>query len=154
MKVRATRPFDATVDACAYEGTAVAENLAPLSTCRPVFIDYGLRRLKVAIQSPDGERGLGRSSYRPCSLSPTRRRGWRSSWKTRGKADWLVRLDRGKVEFIEASGNRDPFPMPRLDEPDVGPVAAPEPGEGVPGPQPDQPGRPIREGAGSRQPLR
>jgi hypothetical protein len=33
------------------------------------------------------------------------------------RADWLVRLNEGSVEFIEASGNRDPFPMPPPESP-------------------------------------
>ncbi len=36
------------------------------------------------------------------------------------KADWLVRLNKGKVEFIEASGNHDPFPLPPPESPALG----------------------------------
>ena len=31
--------------------------LPPLSTCRTVFIDYGLHRFKLAIQAPEGRQG-------------------------------------------------------------------------------------------------
>ena len=36
------------------------------------------------------------------------------------QADWLVRLDQGKVELVEASGNRAPFPLPSPDNPALG----------------------------------
>ena len=59
-QVQTVGPFDAIVKPCAYEGKAAAADFPTLSTCRPVFIDYGLRRLRLAIEVPerpaDGER--------------------------------------------------------------------------------------------------
>ncbi len=55
VQVVATRPFDATVEPCAFEGSALESDLPPFSTCRPVFIDYRLRRLMLAIQVPQDQ---------------------------------------------------------------------------------------------------
>ena len=38
------------------------------------------------------------------------------------QADWLVRLEQGRVELLESSGNRAPFPLPPADNPALGEV--------------------------------
>ncbi len=55
VRVVATRPFDSTVEPCAYEGSALVNDLAPFSTCRVVSIDCALQRFKVAIVAPEGQ---------------------------------------------------------------------------------------------------
>jgi hypothetical protein len=117
VRVRSTRPFDATVDPCAYEKTAVAQDLAALSTCRPVFIDYGSRRLKVAIQAPDGQAAPRQKLLKAVQPLADAKTGLAELVDDPLKADWLVRLNKGTVEFIEASGNHDPFPMPPAESP-------------------------------------
>ena len=39
VRVQTTSPFDATVEPCVYEGSALVSDLAPFSPCRLVFID-------------------------------------------------------------------------------------------------------------------
>jgi hypothetical protein len=117
VKVRATRPFDSTVEPCAYEGFELVRNLIPLSACRPVFIDYGLRRFKVAIQAPDGQttpRERLRAAVQPLTDA---KGGLAELVKDPHQADWLVRLVQGEVELVEASGNRPAFPLPPPDNP-------------------------------------
>jgi len=120
VKVRATRPFDATVEACAFEGSALVSDLAPFSNCRLVFIDYGLHRLKVAIQAPDGLSAPRHKLLQAVQPLADAKTGLAELVNDPRQAEWLVRLNKGKVEFIEASGNRDPFPMPLPESPALG----------------------------------
>jgi hypothetical protein len=120
VRVSATSPFDATVEPCAYEGSALVSDLAPLSTCRPVFIDYGLRRFRVAVQAPEdgeGRRRRLRDAVQPLAAAQG---GLVELVEDPRQADWLLRSDRGRVELIEASGNRPPFPLPAPDDPAIG----------------------------------
>ncbi len=103
-----------------YDGWPAGGILAPLSTCRTVFIDYGLHRLKVAIQAPDGRNGPGSNCRRPFSPSADPKAGLVELVDDPEQADWMVRLDEGKVELIEASGNRAPFPCRAPDSPALG----------------------------------
>ena len=112
VRVSATRPFDATVRPCAYRESPAASELASLSSCRTVFIDYGLRRLKVAIQVPDGQepsRQVLRTALQPIADAKT---GLVELVNDPREADWLLRSDHDRVELFEASGNRPPFPLP------------------------------------------
>jgi hypothetical protein len=112
VRVRTTRPFDATVESCAYEGTPLAIYLPPLSTCRPVYLDFGLRRFKVAIQAPKAESGARQRIQEAVRSLAEARGGIVELIDDPRQADWIVRLDQGQVELVEASGNRPPFPLP------------------------------------------
>ena len=120
VRVRTTRPFDATVEPCAHEQSPLVGDLAPFSTCRPVFIDYGLRRFKVAIQAPGGQESLRRPLQRAVQPHADAKGGLVALVEDPRQADWIVRLDRGKVELVEASGNRAPFPLPPPESPALG----------------------------------
>jgi hypothetical protein len=112
VRVTVTRPFDSTVELCAYEGSALVSDLAMPSACRPVFIDYGLRRFKVAIQAPDQQQTPRQQLQKAVEPLTDGKRGLVELVSDPRQADWLVRLSHGKVELIEASGNRPAFPLP------------------------------------------
>jgi len=112
VRVSATRPFDATVQPCGYRGSPVASDLPPLSSCRTVFIDYGLRRLKVAIQASDGQEASRQTLQKALQPIADAKTGLVELVNDPRKADWLLRSDQNGVELFEASGNRPPFPLP------------------------------------------
>lgn len=120
VRVRTTRPFDATVEPCAYEGSALVSELAPFSTCRSVFIDYGLRRLKVAIQTPKGQVSPRQRLQTAVQPLVDAKGGLVELVNNPRQADWVLRLDKGKLELFEASGNRPPFPLPPPENPSLG----------------------------------
>ena len=95
-------------------------NLAPLSNCRPVFIDYGLRRLKLALQVPKEHAAARQNLQRAVQPLADAKTGLVDLVPDPRQADWLVRLEQGKVQFIEASGHRDPFALPAPDNPELG----------------------------------
>jgi hypothetical protein len=117
VRVRATRPFDATVEPCVYEGSALVSDLASFSPCRPVFIDYGPRRLKVAIQVPGVQEAARHQLHRAIHPLADEKVGLVGLVDDPRQADWLVRLEQGRLELLEASGNRAPFPLPSSDDP-------------------------------------
>jgi hypothetical protein len=120
VRVRATSPFNATVEPCAYEGTALAESFPPLSACRLVFLDYGLRRFKVAIQAAPEQHATVprlREVLKPLSDPNT---GLIELVEDPKHAEWLVRPFESKVELLEASGNRAPFALPGPSSPMLG----------------------------------
>jgi len=120
VRVRATSPFAATVEPCAYEGTALEEYLRPLSPCRLVFLDYGLRRFKVAIQAaPEKHAAVPRLREVLQPLADPKG-GLIELVEDPHQAEWLVRPVQGKVELIEASGNHDPFSLPGPESPTLG----------------------------------
>jgi Caspase domain len=120
VRVRVTNPFAATVEPCVYEGTALAENLPALSTCRVVFLDYGLRRFKVAIQaSPEQHATVPRLREVLKPLTDPKD-GLIELVENPKLAEWLVRPFEGKVELLEASGNRAPFALPGPNSPMLG----------------------------------
>ncbi len=114
VRVVTTRPFDATVEPCRYRGSPAPSELAPLSSCRTVFIDYRLRRLKVAIQVPDGQEASRQVLWKALEPIADARTGMVELVKEPRLADWLLRSDQDRVELFEASGNRPPFPLPPL----------------------------------------
>ena len=114
VRVVTTRPFDATVEPCRYRGSPAPSELAPLSSCRTVFIDYGLRRLKVAIQVPDGQEASRQVLWKALEPIADAKTGMVELVKEPRLADWLLRSDQDRVELFEASGNRPPFPLPPL----------------------------------------
>ncbi len=122
VQVRAARPFDATVEPCAYEGSPLVSALPPFSTCRPVFTDYGLRPLKLAIQVPKGQESSRQQLQRVVQPLADAKTGLVALVDDQGQAEWLLRLDEGKLELFEASGKRAPFPMPSPDNLALGEV--------------------------------
>ena len=112
VRVQTTSPFDATVEPCAYEGSALVSDLAPFSACRPVLIDYGPRRLKVAIQVPGVQEAARHQLHRAIQPLADGKIGLVDLVDDPRQADWLVRLEQGRVELLESSGNRAPFPLP------------------------------------------
>jgi hypothetical protein len=115
VRVTALQPFAATVEPCEYEKSPLRQDLPPLSSCRPVAIDYGLRRFKVAVQTPDGQ-----AATRPQlveALEPLVKDGL--VIREPAEPEWLVRLEKDKLQLVEASGNRAPFALPGPDSPEL-----------------------------------
>jgi len=122
VRVVVARPFDATVEPCKYEGSALVSDLAPFSPCRSVFTDYGLRPLKLAIQVPKGQESPRQQLQRAVQPLADAKTGLVALVDDPRQAEWLLRLDEGKLELFEASGNRAPFPMPSPDNPALGEI--------------------------------
>jgi uncharacterized caspase-like protein len=121
VQVKVSRPFDSTVEPCAYEGSKLVKELAPFSTCRVVSIDCGLRqRLKVAVVAPAGQDALGLAVQRVLQRLSDPKGGLVELVADPRQAAWVVRLDTGKLELVEASGNRAPFALPAPDSPALG----------------------------------
>jgi hypothetical protein len=107
-RIRATRPYDATVEPCAYEGSPVISDLALSSVCRLVFRDLRPQRFKIAVQAPSGRNGLRQElteAIRPLADSTT---GLDVVQDPR-QADWLLRKDGDLIELSETSGYRSPI---------------------------------------------
>jgi hypothetical protein len=117
VRVRATRPFDSTVEPCAYQKWAVVKELPPLSACEPVLIDYGLRRFKVAVQAPEGPARQQLLKALAPLCDP--KEGVAELVSDLARAEWLVRLEKGRAQLVEASGNRAPFALPAADSPEL-----------------------------------
>jgi hypothetical protein len=120
LRVKSTRPFDATVETCAYDGMPEEEFIPPLSTCRTVYIDYGLRPFKVAVQSPNVDAKSLHLLQESVRAIADAKGGLVELVDDPRQAHWIVRSDQGKVELIEASGNGAPFPLPAPDDPSLG----------------------------------
>jgi hypothetical protein len=112
VRIRATGPFDAAVEPCSHRGSPVVNDFAPLSSCRPVFIDYGLRRLKLALQIPDRLAASRQDLQRALQPIAEEKHGLVEWVKDPREADWLLRPDQHRVELVEASGNHPPFLLP------------------------------------------
>ena len=117
VRVSATRPFDATVQPCAYRATEAPGELPTLSSCRTVYIDYGLRRLKVAIQAPAGHEAFSQALHRALEPIADAKSGLAELVNDPRRADWLLRSDHDQVELFEASGNRPAFALPAPNAP-------------------------------------
>jgi hypothetical protein len=120
VRVLATQPFDATVEPCAHEGSPQVEDLPQLSTCRPVFVDYALRRFKVAVQAPGAPEASRRQLEQVVKALAEAKDGLVEHVADVRQADWLVRLEEGKVRLLEASANREPFALPGADDAGLG----------------------------------
>lgn len=112
VRVVATRPFDATVEPCAHEGSAQVNDLPPLSACRPVFLDYALRRYKVGVQTSEDQATVRKQLQKAVKTLAEAKDGLVEYVEDPRRADWLVRLEQGKVQLLEASANRVPFVLP------------------------------------------
>ena len=88
------------------KGRRWAKYLPPLSACRPVYIDYALRRFKVAVQAPEGPATARQRLQEAVQALADPKSGLVELVDESRQADWIVRLDQGKVELVEASGNR------------------------------------------------
>jgi hypothetical protein len=119
VRVGAVQPFEATVEPCPYEKSPLTRDLAPLSTCQPVFIDYGLRRFKVAVQVPPGQAATRQKLLKALEPLTSVKEGLVEKVEDLQQAEWLIRLDKDKLQLVEASGNRAPFALPALDSPDL-----------------------------------
>jgi len=85
-----------------------------------VSLDLGLRRFKVAVQVPDGDAAVRRKLLD--ALRPPRGEEEKllEVVEDPRQAEWLVRLEGGKVQLVEASANRAPFALPPVDDPKFG----------------------------------
>jgi uncharacterized caspase-like protein len=120
VQVLVTRPFDSTVEPCAYEDSPLVKDLAPFSTCRVLLIDCALRRLKVAILASKERESPALHLQRALQPLAEAKGGLVDLVGDPRQADWIVRLDKGKLELVEASGNRVPFSLPAPDSPALG----------------------------------
>ena len=110
VRVRTTRPLDATVVPCEYEGTPLAHVLPPLSTCRPVYIDFGLRRFELGHTSTEG-RARGASADPGGRPGPRRGQGRVSGPDRRPAAGGLDRTPRSGPDRA-GRGLRRPAAVP------------------------------------------
>jgi hypothetical protein len=117
VMVQSTGPFDATVEPCRYEGSEPVKDLVPFSPCRPVFIDYGLERLKLAILSSTADESARGNLLRAVQPLAAGRGGLVELVNNPSDAVWIIRVDKGHVGLVEASGSRVAFPLPSADNP-------------------------------------
>jgi hypothetical protein len=82
-----------------------------------VFVDYGLRRFKVAILAPDQPEAPRQQLQKALQPLTDAKGGLVELVGDPRRADWVVRFDQGRVELIEASGNRPASPLPSPDDP-------------------------------------
>jgi uncharacterized caspase-like protein len=118
VRVGAVEPFEATVEPCAYEKSPLVKEFPPLSTCKPVFIDYRLSRFKVAVHVPEGQAAIRQKLLNALEPLSGAKDGLVEIVDEKA-AEWLVRLEKGKVQLIEASGNQAPFALPDPDSPNL-----------------------------------
>jgi hypothetical protein len=119
VQVVATRPFDSTVEPCAYEGSALVKDLESFSTCRVVLIDCALQRFKVAIVASDGVEVSRLQVRRALGPLADEKTGLVELVADPALAHWVLRLEQGKLELVEACGNRAPFALPAPDSPSL-----------------------------------
>lgn len=122
VRVGAVQPFEATVEPCAYEKSPLPTSLPPLSTCQPVFTDYGLRRFKVAVEAAEAQAATRQKLLKTLEPLAAAKEGLIEIVNDLRQAEWLIRLDKGKVQLVEASANRAPFALPAPDSPDLAPA--------------------------------
>jgi hypothetical protein len=115
VQVVAVQPFEATVESCAYENSPLMKDFPPLSTCQPVAVDYGLQRFKVAVQVPEGQAAMRSQVLKALEPLSGAKEGLVEVVDDPQQAQWLVRLDKGRMQLLEASGNRVPFALPAPD---------------------------------------
>jgi Domain of unknown function (DUF4384) len=117
VRVVATRPFESTVEACAYEGSELVKDLAPFSRCRVVLIDCALQRFKVAIVVPAGREATRSQLQEAVAPLADAKTGLVELVADPAQAHWVLRVDQGKLGLVEACGNRAPFALPSPDSP-------------------------------------
>jgi hypothetical protein len=83
-------------------------------------MDYGLRRLKVAVQTPAGEEAIHGQLRKALQPFANEQGGIAQLVDDVRQAEWIVRFDNGQLQFVEASGNRTPFVLPLPHEPQLG----------------------------------
>jgi hypothetical protein len=111
VRVRTTSPFAATVEPCAFDGAAREAYLPPLASCRLVFLDYGSRRIKLAIQAPADQRASTQRVRAGLEPLADPAGGLIELVDDARRAEWIVRFEPGKLALLEASGNRTPFDL-------------------------------------------
>lgn len=119
VRVVEIQPFEATVEPCAYEKSPLVKDFPSLSTCKPVSIDYRLKRFKVAVRVPEGQTATRSKLIKALEPLSGAKEGLVEIVDEK-EAQWLVQLDKGKVQLVEASGNRVPFALPDPDSSDLG----------------------------------
>jgi hypothetical protein len=112
VRVTSAEPFESRVEPCAYQNSPLVTDLPPLSTCQPVAIDYGLRRFKVAIQVPAAQVATRQQISKALAPLASEKDGLVTIVEDPRQAEWLIRLEKGNLQLIEASGNRAPFALP------------------------------------------
>jgi uncharacterized caspase-like protein len=117
VQVLATRPFDSTAEPCAYEGSALVKDLPSFSTCRVVLIDCALQRFKIAIVAPKGLEAPRLQVQRALLPLADAKTGLVELVADPAAAHWVLRVEQGKLELVEACGNRAPFALPAPNSP-------------------------------------
>ncbi len=111
------QPFEATVEPCAYEKSPLVKEFDADSTCKPVSLEYGRRRFKVAVRLPASQAATRQKLLKALEPLSGAKEGLVKI--VDDNPDWLVRLEKGKVQLIEASGNQA-FALPDPDSPNLG----------------------------------
>ena len=112
VRVETVEPFEATVVPCAYDKSPLVKDLPALCACQPVLLNYGLRRFKVAVLAVDGQPSLRQQVVKALEPLAAARDGLVEVVEDVGRAEWLVRVEKGRAQLVEASGNRAPFALP------------------------------------------
>jgi hypothetical protein len=107
------------VEPCPYEKSPLTKDFPPLSVCKPVSVDYGLRRFRVAVQVPEGEKATRQKLLKALEPLTGAKGGLIERVDILQKPDWLIRLDKDKLQLVEASGNREPFALPEPGSPNL-----------------------------------
>jgi hypothetical protein len=121
VQVLATGPFDATVEPCAFGVSPLVKDLTPFSTCRVVLLDCALRqRLRVGIVASREQEAPRLLLQKALQSLADPKGGLVELVGHPGQADWVIRLDGGNAQLVEACGNRPPFALPEPDSPGLG----------------------------------
>jgi hypothetical protein len=78
-----------------------------------------MRRFKVAVQVPEDQAAVRRQLLKALEPLSGAKEGLVEIVENLQQAEWLVRLEKDKVQLVEASGNRAPFALPGPDSPDL-----------------------------------
>jgi hypothetical protein len=111
-RVASTRPFDSVVRPCAHDGQPELRELPELAPCQVAYMDYGLRRLKVAVAVPSGKERERDAVLKALAPLQDRSVGLISVEANPRTAEWVIRLDGPRPVLVEASGNRPPSLLP------------------------------------------
>jgi len=98
VEVGALRTAEAVVRPCDWEGIAAREDLPDGGRCEVVYLDYGARRLKVAIEGNEPRRNEVHKQLTDRELTLIEVAADSTN------ADWLVRLQNNQLLLVPAAG--------------------------------------------------
>src|SRR5262249_26777018 len=81
--------------------------------------DYSLRQFKVAVQVPEGDAARRKQIVKALESLTAKKDSPITVVDDLRQAEWLVRLEKGQLQLIEASGNRVPSALPAPDSTDL-----------------------------------